>query len=298
MRESSPPEAVSATGANGSPGLGRIRNDDLVRAGRARFAFSDLGAELALAEADAVQLRFDRGRERRRRGRARFFDSRSASFFVRVSASASAAARRLEWIGAVLERGQLGSRFGRPREQLRVGLAAEPPLGVGDPLQLRLHLLQPIGLGLQRVEKPPQLERRLVQPELGVAKLTRGHLELWSDPRDLGQGPLRSSDERGRALTLVRRERRHGPARRLRELGHVPKPLTLGEQRRLGVLGQPVGVLDESPQLREPRLLGRRAASSARRAGGEPPRAPARRARSSARSRSCSSPTNASRTSS
>ena len=41
----------------------------------------------------------------------------------------------------------------------------------------------------------------------------------------------------------------------------MAKPLTLGEQRRLGVLGQTVRVLDEGLQLREPRLLGRLVAS-------------------------------------
>ena len=125
-----------------------------------RLAFRDLGPELALAETDAVQLGFDRGRERLRCAR-RFFESRSASFFVRFSASASAALAAASRIGAVLERSQLGAGFGRPREQLRVGLAPESPLGVGDPLELGLHLLQPVGLRLERVEKPPQLERRL-----------------------------------------------------------------------------------------------------------------------------------------
>jgi hypothetical protein len=63
IRESSPPEAVSATGANGRPALGRIRNATS-SAACGPVALAQLDAELAVAEADAAQLRGDRRGER------------------------------------------------------------------------------------------------------------------------------------------------------------------------------------------------------------------------------------------
>ena len=67
-RESSPPEAVSATGPNGRPAFGRIRNADVVGAGRARVALAEHDLELPVAEADRLQLR-GHGRGERAGGR-------------------------------------------------------------------------------------------------------------------------------------------------------------------------------------------------------------------------------------
>ena len=122
----------------------------------APFALVQLGSELALAQTDAVQLALDRAREwlgscatvlrqafrELRRALLRFGERRG---------------RSLQRIGAVLQRRQLRPGIGGPREELRVRLAAEPSLRVGDSLQLGLHLFEPVRLGLKRVEEPAQL---------------------------------------------------------------------------------------------------------------------------------------------
>ena len=56
MRESSPPDAVSAIGANGSPAFGRMRNVDLVGARRPDLALAELDEELALPHAERREL--------------------------------------------------------------------------------------------------------------------------------------------------------------------------------------------------------------------------------------------------
>src|SRR5512144_3004610 len=56
MRESSPPEAVSAAGANGRPAFGRIRN----ATSSAPVGPAQLDAELAVAEPDPTHLLGDR----------------------------------------------------------------------------------------------------------------------------------------------------------------------------------------------------------------------------------------------
>ena len=64
IRESSPPEAVSATGANGRPAFGRTRNATSSAPVGARLALAELDPELAVAEADARELCGDRRGER------------------------------------------------------------------------------------------------------------------------------------------------------------------------------------------------------------------------------------------
>ena len=159
IRESSPPEAVSATGANGRPGFGRIRKRDLVGAGRARLALAELGDELALAEADALELARRPPPRTGRRPPRRACASSSVSSRVFASAAARASRRGGERVDAVVERLELGARLGRAREQLLERRAAEAPLRLGDPVELRLDLLEPVRLGLERGEERAQLRR-------------------------------------------------------------------------------------------------------------------------------------------
>ncbi len=67
MRESSPPEAVSATGANGSPLFGRMRKTASSAPAAPGIALAKLDLELALPHADPLQVLGDRFREGARR---------------------------------------------------------------------------------------------------------------------------------------------------------------------------------------------------------------------------------------
>ena len=229
-------------------------------------------------------------------GARRFFASRSPASAC-ASRPRECSGRRRKRIDAVLERCQLGSRFGGPREQLRVGLAPESPLGVGDPLELGLDLLEPIGLGLRasRGNAAARASSRSAGARCRAAP--RRHLELRRDPATAAERPLRSADECRGALALVRRERRTArppPPRARSRAGAAPAPRAATPSASSV---EPVACPRRGPAARQPRLLGRGAAlsSSCRRRA-----APSSRhaSRSSARSRSCSSPTNASRTSS
>ncbi len=60
MRLSSPPDAVSATGANGRPGFGRMRNVTASVPVEPSSRSCELDVELALPEPDPAQLGRDR----------------------------------------------------------------------------------------------------------------------------------------------------------------------------------------------------------------------------------------------
>ena len=172
IRESSPPDAVSATGPNGRPGFGRIRNRDVVRARDARLALGQLRDELALAEADAFELARDRLSERLRgfAPRLRKLVGERAHLRLRRRAGLRGGLHR---VGAVGERLELGARLCRAREQLLERRAAEPALRLGDPVEVGLDLLDAVRLGLERGEKRPELARGFAQPMLGVAQIGR-----------------------------------------------------------------------------------------------------------------------------
>src|SRR4029450_11056358 len=97
-------------------------------------------------------------------------------------------------------------------------------LGVGYALELGLHLLEPVGLRLQGVEKPPKLEGRLVQPELAVAQLGGRAVELRRELRDRRERALGSSDEGARPVAFVGSERGDWTAGGLRELADAAEP--------------------------------------------------------------------------
>ena len=103
------------------------------------------------------------------------------------------------------------------------------PLRGGDPVELRLDLLEPPRLGLERGGEGREVACALTQAELDVAELLRGARELRSEPLHLGEGALRVRDERRGAVAVLGGER--GARRRGRggELAQVAEPLALGE---------------------------------------------------------------------
>ena len=60
MRDSSPPDAVSATGPNGSPAFGRTAKTASSAPEGAWFGLAQVDVELTLAEPDARELGRDR----------------------------------------------------------------------------------------------------------------------------------------------------------------------------------------------------------------------------------------------
>ena len=160
-----------------------------------------------------------------------------------------------ERIRTVLESRQLGARVVGSGQELGVRLAPKAPLRLGDPIELGLDLLEPVGLGLERVQESPQLESRLAQAQLGVTELAGRLSELGCDRPHGGQGSLRPSCKPRGTFALLGGKRLHRFVRRLGELVHVPEPFPLAAQRILGVRGEAFGVLDERPQLGQPSLL-------------------------------------------
>ena len=298
IRESSPPEAVSATGANGQPAFGRIRNATSSAPAGRRLALAQLDAELALAQADALELLRQR-------------PLRRAPLRSRRAARSS--------VGELVDpASRLGERFGRSgrgivppssasssalasrraAKELLVALAAEPAPRLGDPVELGLDLLEPVGLGLERGEKGAELGGCLAQPQLDVAQLVPGTLELGGEPLERRDRPLGQSDEARRALALLRRQRLAGRSDALRELGHVAQALALVAQASPRCRAR----APRCPRRAPAALLVAPAAAaapwSAPRAGAVR-RASSRQARrSAARRSSCSSPAKASSTSS
>jgi hypothetical protein len=227
---------------------------DLVRSGRAGLTLSQLGSELALAQADPMELGLDRRRERP--GRL----SASLCQALREVQRALLGLRdgrrcRLERIGPALASRKLVASLDRASQELGVGLAPKTALRIGDPLEPGLDLFEPVRLCVERVQEASKLERRFPQAQLGVAQVARGAAELGRDLADTRQGTLRPAHERRGALAVLgcQRVRRLGSG--LRELGHMPEPLALSPERVLAVRLEPIGVLDEGLQLREPRRL-------------------------------------------
>src|SRR6185312_6508857 len=108
-------------------------------------------------------------------------------------------------------------------------------------------------------EKAAEVEDRLRQPEVDVSQLGRRSRELRRHLPGRGQRALRTAYERSCALAVLRRKHGDSLVRSFGEPGHVAQPLALGAKRVLRARLEAFGVLDECPQLREPRLLGGRA---------------------------------------
>ena len=199
--ESSPPEAVCATGASGRPGSAGSGTATSSAPGRAGLALGELACELAVAEAEAGELGGDRLREARRR-RPRAPAQLPGERVTRACASASACAAASA--GSTPASSAASSAFAssRAREQLFVGLARGSGASVGDALEPGLDLLEPARLGAERGEERAQLGRGLAQPQLDVAQLVAGARELGRERLERRDRPL------GRARPAPRRRRR------------------------------------------------------------------------------------------
>ncbi len=261
------------TGDRGSAGSGTT---DVVGAGRRRLALAQLDAELALAHADRPSAR--------RRPRPRTAQpppagpaaAPSARAATRPSASLERGTRGRDRIEALLERRQLRLRLDGPGEQLLVRLAAKAPPGGGDPVEIRLHLLEPAGVGFEQGQERPQ--RRSPSPAAAArrraARRPRGGARARAAPPAASArsaaavspaAPSPSSASSASAAAAVPSTSSVRCRRRSRSLA----------QRVLEPRLHAVGVLDEGTQLRQARLRSCRAAASARRTAAARPRAPA-----------------------
>ena len=237
----------------------RVRADqegDLVRAGRARLPLAELGPELALAHPDAAELGGDGVRERlgpAGTGGAQLVGQPPHAFL--------GGRERLRCGGggivALRERAELGAGLAGAGEQLLVGRAAEAPLRVGDALELRLDVLDPIRVGFEREQEGPQVGAELPQAQLQVAQLLTRACELGRDSLERRNRPLGDSGQRRRAVAVLGRERLGGRRGALGELGHVAQPVAIGVERCLGVRLEPLGRRHERLQLGEPGRLRR-----------------------------------------
>ena len=152
------------------------------------------------------------------------------------------------------ERVELAAGLGRPREQLLGRVAPEPPSQVGETAELALDVLEAAGLGVEAVEKAPQLASRLPQPQLDVAKLVAAAGQLGRERLERRHGPFGRGGEPCRSLTLLGGERVGGGRRRGGQLPDVPQTFALCQQLLLCVGLQAGRVLGEGAQLGEPRL--------------------------------------------
>ena len=284
--ESSPPEAVSATGANGRPGVRADEEDRLVAAGRAGLRAR---AARTRTRRRPCRRRAARPRPRRRTRRAaalRSARSSAASSPCALSAAASAARGRVRGIDAV-------RRAPRARRALpRRARAAPRRSGSGSGASPRRS-----GRASPRAPRAvpgsASSDARNACSSDAVSR-RRSSTSRSSSPARFSSGASASSgatarsatrDEPRRAFALVGRERLGGCGGRLRELGDVPEPLALGAQRVLRAGLEPLGVLDERAQLGEARLARTRRSRSAPRAACARAASSRQAARASARGR-------------
>jgi hypothetical protein len=102
---------------------------------------------------------------------------------------------RVDWIASFVERHQLDTRGGRPFEQLAGALGAVPAPEVGEAVELRLDMLEPPRLSLERVEEAAQVGRGLAQLELRRAQRIARARQLWCQPLQRCDGPFGRRDE-------------------------------------------------------------------------------------------------------
>ncbi len=236
-------------------GVRADQEGDGVRARRAQLALGELDVELAVAQADPAQLRRDGGRKALGGRDACLVELRRDRLHACLGLRQCQSGLRRR-IGAGLASLQLGAGSGSSLEQLFVRFAAEPALRGRDPFQLGLEVLQPVGLGFERVEEAAEVGADVCEPDLEVAQLGRRRRELRREPLERRDRALRLGRQHRSALTVLRGERLGRRRRALGELGQVAQPLALGEQRHLGVGLEPSRVLDEGLELGEPCLRG------------------------------------------
>ena len=140
--------------------------------------------------------------------RRRALRSRPATSANRFSAAASASAAARSGSAPASSGCQLGAGLLRPGQQLLERRAAEPALGLRDPVEARLDLFQPVRLGLERLEERAQLQRRLAEPDLDVTQLAACTRQLGSDLLDRTERALGQRRKAGGPLAFVGRQRR------------------------------------------------------------------------------------------
>ena len=160
----------------------------------------------------------------------------------------------LHGVVPVLERSQFLSRCLSSFSQLGQGLGAVAPFQVGEPVELRLDLLQASRIGLERREEAPQLRRGLPEHELGLPQGIACRGELRRQPLERRNGPLGSRHEIGGSRTVVRREGGCSTVGGLSQLGHVSKPLAVAAQLVFHGRVETGRVLRESLELHEASL--------------------------------------------
>ncbi len=203
IRESSPPEAVSATGPKGRPAFGRTRKTTSsapVAPGSSRSC--ELAHELALPHPDAAKLGRDRVGERGRRGVPLGAELECQRVHARLRLG-ELPRGDLGRVGTVLESRELCPRLLAPHEQLLVRLAAEAALRLRDPVELGLELFEPARFRLERRQEGVEIRGGLAQAKLGVPQLVAGALQLGREPLERRDRPLRERDEPGRSLAFV-----------------------------------------------------------------------------------------------
>ena len=252
MRESSPPEAVSATGPNGSPAFGTDEEGGLVGARRTEIALPKLDEELALAEPEALELACDRAGERLRPCAS----LGTELLGERIHAGRGSGDRLAGGSGRIAPTRccfELRARSRSALEQLAVGRAAEAALEIRDPLEAAFNVLEERGVGVEGRQEPVEVAADLAQPYSDVAQLARCRAELRREPLDRRERALGPCRERGRPLAVLggNRRRRVGDSRS--ELGDVQQSLAPAAQVVLLPCFHPLGRLDQRLELGQPR---------------------------------------------
>jgi len=125
-------------------------------------------------------------------------------------------------VAVLTERRELAPGLLPALEQLRVRLHAVPAAQVGELVQLRLDLLQPPGLRLEREQERPQVRCRLAQLELGLPQDVARRGELRGEALDRRDRPLRGRDEIGGAVAVLGCEGVRRGGCRLDQLREMP----------------------------------------------------------------------------
>ncbi len=170
MRESSPPDAARAIGANGQARVRPDRKRHLVGARRAGFALGELDREFSFSEPECSELVAGRLRKRLCCGTActsELLRKRSVDRFERRQVGLGTG----QGIAALFERCKLLACLRGPLNEFGGRVGPEPSLRVADPLECVLDDLEAAGLRLERVDECPQPRRGVAQTAREVRQL-------------------------------------------------------------------------------------------------------------------------------
>ena len=213
IRESSPPEAVSCSGAGAHARVRLDQERDLVGAGRARLALREVDRE-RLADAHPAQLLGDGVGERAAAAAARASWSASWSSLNlplglgRAPLRRPRPGRRPPPAGPA-RRGPRPRGPAAPRSSRSGSGASRRRSARAPPRPARAAPARPPGC-----QEGPQVERRLAQPEPAVAQLLAGPTRAPGARLSSGADrALRPGDQPGRPVTLVRARAPRRPRR-------------------------------------------------------------------------------------